>query len=523
MTRKFVAQYKSSKNEETTISRREGLNEKKDRWLSLPTELTIAIFLICHAMDSTTHDMHPSRSHSQLPIEFILSSTCRRWRDLALYLPGLWKRFKFNIAGDVGYAPILDPKELHIYEERSGGQLEDVCIDIVETDYQEEYIEFVNEIFEKHSQSLRHFTLIGKGGFSISSHFSYLFPNKSVPNLEYLTLLSSLKGDITDYDHVIENIEPLLFQNGAPKSQYLRCDGVVAGYGFPPTTNLSILQIEDNGYLYCVMSIEALRPLLLLPLLENLSLFIPHLMLEWPTRNTPNFPISMLRLKNIRLCNKHAKFEHLLPLLKAPCLEYVTLKSFSAGTLSKLQKLRSESPNSFPNVHDLILINCKTSTTPQCSTYKSLFPSVRLLTVWPALGSVQLFTMWNSLQRATFNCNKDLRPSLIKRPKPTSTILTLRVPLECLDAWQKTNEKEPSVFFEPPTQLNDEESFLPRHWPQNGLETGGFRVMPYENSFNCSCAVSLKARLKTCLRPLQFIGHFKRPRLLTRVKHRLFT
>ncbi|KAF9528225.1 hypothetical protein CPB83DRAFT_854669 [Crepidotus variabilis] len=157
-------------------------------------------------------------------------------------------------------------------------------------------------------------------------------------------------------------------------------------------------------------------------------------MLDWPTLNTPNFPISMLCLKNIRLGNKHAEFERLLPLLRAPALEYATLKDFSARALHKLQELCLESRNDFPNVHDLILINCGTSTNVQRSTYKTLFPFVQTLTFRGALNSMQLFVLWTSLRRATIHCSKNYKLSLIKRSESTpdseSTTLTLPVPLE---------------------------------------------------------------------------------------------
>ncbi|KAF9528226.1 hypothetical protein CPB83DRAFT_906952 [Crepidotus variabilis] len=224
MKQKLRTRHEGGKNEKTrnyhATNYREALNEK-NRWLSLPTELTIAIFLLCDAVNSTWHEWSlgpgvDDISHFSLPIEFILSSICRRWRYLSLDLPALWKRFVYiRLPSGFNFGD-FPPEKLSIYEERSGGQLEDIYLDIFNADYKNEFAKFIDDIFLRHSQTLRRFSLISKGAFEISFHLLDLFPDASVPNLEYFAAFAFLKNGFIPPE--MGGVKPELFMNGAPST-----------------------------------------------------------------------------------------------------------------------------------------------------------------------------------------------------------------------------------------------------------------------------------------------------------------
>jgi len=459
------------------------LANAKNTLLRLPTEVTSHIFLLAQdlaiverffsvmrakqkAMPRFGRDPHPSYCN----VEVTLSHTCHHWRSLALDLPSLWTNFRYiaRLEEDV-------PSErFDAYMERSCQRLMDLTIDVTESNASSyDDLLFVEKVVYKCRERIRRLTLAsGDYDSHIFPFIVHDLPSMSLPKIEYISLRPGCYHEAEEGDDFSEPIQQLFvnsLQGGdnAPMLSHVFMDAIATYNSAPPLSNVTILQIEGICYARHTLTYDALASILSLPLLTGISFKFDNLLEDWPEETPTNFPVTMPKLKTLRL-STHLAFTQLLFFINAPVLEYLTLQDL----VDPYAALPTEPvPLEYPFLKSLTLIRESSDVNNPYWTNASLFPAVSSLTLFDcntnsdhfrlhlpeAVRSITLDVDITQLKSYVVEWADELRASCFKVRVSTNLYRQLREENPAIEKIQAIEELDP-----------EDSELLPKMWPENG-------------------------------------------------------
>lgn len=228
--------------------------------LSLPAEITYLIFL---ELLSTSQFSKPGDNLQVHLPELTISHVCREWRSVAIGLPFLWSSFCYR--GQLATPATLD--RFKVYLDRSKSNTLELWLDLRRTtpDHQ-----LCSAMLDQAMAVVCRWRIVSIFSDSTEIVDWFEFKNLHAPNLEHLTLH-------LNFDHpelVLMSPEPQFTAEGAPKLTSAWLHVSTPFFGLPPISTVTTLRIEvqrENESPTLLFSLAALRAILTLPNLENLS------------------------------------------------------------------------------------------------------------------------------------------------------------------------------------------------------------------------------------------------------------
>lgn len=288
--------------------------------LTLPTEIICLIFREAHSAMEVTRKGDQIVAHLT---EVAISHVCRQWRSAAIGLPILWSSFYYH--GPSATHATLNRFE--IYLERSKLNPLELWLDF------RQGIRDIGLHFAVLNTALmvvsrwRLVSIFSDGDSpqytsrtSTRALVGLKLKELQAPWLEHLGLYPNLTFETDEDLAVIDSIGPHIFTEGAPTLKSVRLDASAPNTYLPPLSAVTTLRIEvgKSPTDVVMFSLDTLRAILMLPNLENLSMFDTMCDSDIPLEDIPLIP--MERLRHLRLSDNDPVFK-LLRIVRAPLLE----------------------------------------------------------------------------------------------------------------------------------------------------------------------------------------------------------
>ncbi|KAH9483522.1 hypothetical protein JR316_0002990 [Psilocybe cubensis] len=351
--------------------------------LNLPAEITCLIFdyatITPPGYGSNylfSSRVQEDQREPETTTELVLSHVCRRWREVALSYPRLWARFMYredeNILGDE-----LDLQRFETYLSRSGTQSLELLLDFNDNDFNpgrpntttSDNRARVLDMALSHVARWRVVTIRVDFDFRVLNRLRHL-TEQEVPKLEYFAFCpypsmsrAHGTGDIEERFNLADRataLQSTIFTGGAPKLNYVH----LGGYGkiLPPLSNITTLRLEAEDFAEYVLSWPAMRQIMDIPTLTNLS--IVGNVFDPPAMEHDLPLITMNVLEHLRYENDAMTL--LLPYLRLPALQSLVLRNvWLPEELGQTVPVPVPKPGTgyfFPSLTTLTLIDSTTST-----------------------------------------------------------------------------------------------------------------------------------------------------------------
>jgi hypothetical protein len=297
-----IEEYRSNYNNDSPI-------------LSLPAEITSLIFLEAFSTFEFSEQVDKIQVH---PTELTISHVCRQWRSVAIGLPFLWSSFYYH--GQSATPATLDC--FKVYLDRSKSNALELWLDLRRTTSGHQ---LCSAMLDQAIAVVCRWKIVSIFSNSTEIAAQLEFKNLHAPNLEHLTL--HLNFDYPENQQLIPmSPEPQFIAEGAPKltSAWLHVSAPI--FCLPPIFTVTTLRIEvqrEGGFPTLQFSLAALRAILTLPNLENLSV------VEVSSHDESDGALILMgRLRHLHISGEEAlSMYELLPTIRAPLLETLILQN----------------------------------------------------------------------------------------------------------------------------------------------------------------------------------------------------